>query len=136
MKAKERTGVRNILATAAFAAVVCAALFGCQPGADAAQNPKDYFKPDISYVDGTNTFTGPARGCAAGGWTVFKPEGLPKWKGVKAYNSSLWELSRFSGGRVQGKSDVPTNFVGGADIPLTDAMKTDVRRRSRCSCAR
>ena len=55
-------------------------------------------------------------------------EGLPKWKGAKAYNSSLWELSKFSGGRVQGKHSVPTNRVGGADIPLTDAMKSDVRR--------
>ena len=97
-------------------------------GAQGAIDAKDYFKPDIQYVDGTNTFNGPARGYAAGGWTTFKPEGLPKWKGAKAYNSSLWELSRFSGGRVQGKNSVPTNRVGGADIPLTDAMKADVRR--------
>jgi len=82
----------------------------------------------VSYEDGAETFTGPARGYAPGGWTVFKPEGLPKWHGAKAYNSSLWELSRFSGGRVQGKHPVPTNRVGGADIPLTDAMKADVRR--------
>ena len=116
------------IAIVVLSAAVCAAQLGCQSQADAAQNPKDYFRPDIPYVDGTNTFTGPARGYAPGGWTVFKPEGLPKWKGAKAYNSSLWELSRFSGGRVQGKHSVPTNRVGGADIPLTDAMKADVRR--------
>ena len=120
--------IKRTAAFAAVAAAVCAVQFGCQSQADAAPNPKDYFKPDIQYADGTNTFTGPARGYAAGGWTVFKPEGLPKWKGVKSYNSSLWELSKFSGGRVQGKNNVPTNFVGKADIPLTDAMKADVRR--------
>lgn len=99
---------------------------GCLSQAEVAA--KNCFKPDISYEDGKETFTGPARGYAPGGWNVFKPEGLPKWKGAKAYNSSLWELSRFSGGRVQGKHAVPTNRVGGADIPLTDAMKSDVRR--------
>jgi len=87
-----------------------------------------YAKPAVKYVDGTETFAGPARGYAPGGWKVFQPEGLPKWRGAKAYNSSLWELSRFSGGRAQGKNAVPTNRVGGADIPLTDAMKSDVRR--------
>ena len=87
-----------------------------------------HVRPDIKYVDGADTFAGPARGYAPGGWKVFKPEGLPKWRGAKSYNSSLWELSRFSGGRVQGKNAVPTNRVGGADIPLTDAMKADVRR--------
>ena len=122
------TYIKRALAFAAMAAAIFAAQFGCQSQADAAPNPKDYFKPDIQYVDGTNTFNGPARGYAAGGWTVFKPEGLPKWKGAKAYNSSLWELSKFSGGRVQGKHSVPTNRVGGADIPLTDVMKADVRR--------
>ena len=122
------TDIKRTAAFAAVAAAFCAAQFGCQSQADAAPNPKDYFKPDIQYVDGTNTFNGPARGYAAGGWTVFKPEGLPKWKGAKAYNSSLWELSKFSGGRVQGKHSVPTNRVGGADILLTDAMKADVRR--------
>ena len=122
------TYIKRTAAFAAVAVAICASQFGCQSQADAAPNPKDYFKPDIQYVDGTNTFTGPARGYAAGGWTVFKPEGLPKWKGVKSYNSSLWELSKFSGGRVQGKNKVPTNFVGKADIPLTDAMKADVRR--------
>lgn len=122
------TDIKRTAAFAAVAAAFCAAQFGCQSQADAAPNPKDYFKPDIQYVDGTETFNGPARGYAAGGWTVFKPEGLPKWKGAKAYNSSLWELSKFSGGRVQGKHSVPTNRVGGADIPLTDAMKSDVRR--------
>ena len=116
------------IAIAVLSAAACAAQLGCQFQADAAQNPKDYFRPQISYVDGTNTFTGPARGYAPGGWTVFKPEGLPNWKGAKAFNSSLWELSRFSGGRVQGKHSVPTNRVGGADIALTDAMKADVRR--------
>ena len=116
------------LIAAALLSVACASQVGCQSQADAAPNPKDYFKPDIQYVDGTDTFTGPARGYAAGGWTVFKPEGLPKWKGARAYNSSLWELSKFSGGRVQGKHSVPTNRVGGADIPLTDVMKADVRR--------
>ena len=95
-------------------ASVCAAQFGCQSQTDAAQNPKDYFKPDIPYVDGTNTFTGPARGYAPGGWTVFMPEGLPKWHGAGGYHSSLWEISRFSGGRAAGDDpcDVPGPAVG------------------------
>ena len=59
--------IKRTAAFAAVAAAVCAVQFGCQSQADAAPNPKDYFKPDIQYVDGTNTFTGPARGYAAGG---------------------------------------------------------------------
>ena len=87
-----------------------------------------FAKPDISYEDGCETFAGPARGYAPGGWTVFKPEGLPKWRGAKAYNSSLWELSRFSGGREQGGKRPGAERVGAGDAPLTDAMKADVRR--------
>jgi len=128
METMKTSNLKRAAAAVAAAAAVCAFQFGCQPQADAAQNPRDYFKPDIQYVDGTNTFTGPARGYAPGGWTVFMQEGLPKWKGAKSYNSSLWELSKFSGGRVQGKNAVPTNRVGGADVPLTDEMKADVRR--------
>lgn len=85
-------------------------------------------RQDIPYEDGLETFHGPARGYAPGGWTVFRPEGLPKWHGAKAFNSSLWELSRFSGGRLQGKKRPPEKRVGKADVPLTDAMKADVRR--------
>lgn len=97
-------------------------------GAQGAIDAKDYFKPDIQYVDGAETFAGPARGYAAGGWTTFKPEGLPNWRGGPGFHSSLWELSRFSGGREQGGKRPPPERVGGADIPLTDAMKADVRR--------
>ena len=86
------------------------------------------FKPLISYVDGCEEFRGPARGYAPGGWVVFQPEGLPKWHGAKACNTTLWELSRFSGGREQKKKRPPEKRVGKADIPLTDAMKADVRR--------
>ena len=86
------------------------------------------FKPPISYVDGCEEFRGPARGYAPGGWVVFQPEGLPKWHGAKACNTTLWELSRFSGGREQKKKRPPEKRVGKADIPLTDAMKADVRR--------
>ena len=109
-------------------ALLIAAVFVAAGVLNGEQSHVGDFRPDIKYVDGTDTFSGPARGYAAGGWTIFKPEGLPKWHGAKAYNSSLWELSKFSGGRVQGKNAVPTNRVGGADIPLTDAMKSDVRR--------
>ena len=89
-----------------------------------------YVKPDISYRDGLETITtNPARGHAGGGWVTFKPEGLPKWHGGGGYHSSLWELSRFSGGREQnGKRPHPAERVGAADIPLTEAMKADVRR--------
>ena len=48
-----------------------AAVLGC-----GAVNSEDCEKPDVSYVDGAETFSNPARGYAAGGWTVFKPEGL------------------------------------------------------------
>ena len=122
------TDIKRTAAFAAVAAAFCAAQFGCQSQADAAPNPKDYFKPDIQYVDGAETFAGPARGYAAGGWTTFKPEGLPNWRGGPGFHSSLWELSRFSGGREQGGKRPPPERVGGADIPLTDAMKSDVRR--------
>ena len=122
------TYIKRALAFAAMAAAIFAAQFGCQSQADAAPNPKDYFKPDIQYVDGAETFAGPARGYAAGGWTTFKPEGLPNWRGGPGFHSSLWELSRFSGGREQGGKRPPPERVGGADIPLTDAMKSDVRR--------
>ena len=107
---------------------MCAAVFALAAGAQGAIDAKDYFKPDIQYVDGAETFAGPARGYAAGGWTTFKPEGLPNWRGGPGFHSSLWELSRFSGGREQGGKRPPPERVGGADIPLTDAMKSDVRR--------
>ena len=113
--------MKRTIGTAGVLLTACATLTG-------APDPKDYFKPEISYSDGAETFAGPARGWAAGGWTVFKPEGLPDWHGAKAYNSSLWELSRFSGGREQGGKRPPPERVGDADIPLTAAMKADVRR--------
>ena len=97
-------------------------------GAWGAIDARDYFKPDIQYADGAETFAGLARGYAAGGWTTFRPEGLPNWRGGPGFHSSLWELSRFSGGREQGGKRPPPERVGGADIPLTDAMKSDVRR--------
>ena len=111
-----------------MARVLCAAVFALAAGAQGAIDAKDYFKPDIQYVDGAETFAGPARGYAAGGWTTFKPEGLPNWRGGPGVHSSLWGLSRFSGGREQGGKRPPPERVGGADIPLTDAMKSDVRR--------
>ncbi|MBQ3343048.1 MAG: DUF4874 domain-containing protein [Kiritimatiellae bacterium] len=113
--------MKRTIGTAGVLLTACATLTG-------APDPKDYFKPEISYSDGAETFAGPARGWAAGGWTVFKPEGLPDWHGAKAYNSSLWELSRFSGGREQGGKRPPPERVDDADIPLTAAMKADVRR--------
>ena len=104
-------------------AAAMAAISTCTAGAD-----DESVRPDIPYVDSAESFAGPARGYAPGGWKVFLPEGLPKWHGAKSFNSSLWELSRFSGGRLQGKHRPPEKRVGKADIPLTDAMKSDVRR--------
>lgn len=87
------------------------------------------FRPDISYVDGVETIlSNPARGPAPGGWTIFKPEGLPNWHGQGGFRSSLWELSRFSAGRGQGNGRPPATRVGGADIPISKEMKADVRR--------
>ena len=111
--------------TMVISAVVAATTLGAVAGG---LDPKDYFKPDISYRDGTETFEGPARGYATGGWTTFKPEGLPKWSAQPGCHSSLWELSRFSGGREQDGGRPSPERVGEADIPLTDAMKADVRR--------
>ena len=89
----------------------------------------DYVRPDIAYVDGCETIVeNPGRGLAPGGWVTFKPEGLPNWHGQGGYHSSLWELSRFSGGREQGGKRPTPERVGGKDIPLTDAMKNDVER--------
>lgn len=88
-----------------------------------------YVKPEISFEDGTETIIeNPARGLASGGWVEFKPEGLPKWRGQGGFHSSLWELSRFSGGREEkGKRPNPER-VGGKDIPISEAMKADARR--------
>lgn len=94
--------------------------------ADAAK--VDYFKPSLSYIDSAATFDNPARGPAGGGWVTFKPEGLPNWKGQDGFHSSLWELSRFSGGREQNGKRPPEARVGGKDIPLTEEMAADVRR--------
>ena len=87
-----------------------------------------HFRPSVTYVDGVETFEGPARGIAAGGWTLFDPEGRPDWHGTDSYHSSLWDLSRFSGGRVQNGKTPRADRVGVADIPLTGAMLSDVRR--------
>jgi hypothetical protein len=124
------------IAITVLSAAVCVAQFGCQSQADAAPNPKDFFKPDIQYVDGAETFAGPARGYAAGGWTTFKPEGLPNWRGGPGFHSSLWELSRFSGGREQGGKRPPPERVGGADIPLTDAVESRLQGRLVRQCGR
>ncbi len=91
-------------------------------------DPEAFFRPDVAYIDGGETFAGPARGYANGGWTTFNPDGLPDWHGREGFHSSLWELSRFSGGREQGGRRPKSERVGDADIPLTDAMKADVRR--------
>jgi hypothetical protein len=69
------------------------------------------------------SFGNPARGNAGGGWVTFQPDGLPNWRGVRSYASSLWELSRFSGGREQGGKRPPDARVGGEDIPISEAMK-------------
>lgn len=83
---------------------------------------------DVRLTDGAETFENPACGVAGGGWVVFKPEGLPRWRGEGGFRSSLWELSRFSGGREQRGRRPPDERVGGADIPITAAMAGDVRR--------
>lgn len=107
--------------------LVCAALFAAVASASPAK-PSGYVRPDISFADGAETFDNPARGPAGGGWVTFKPEGLPNWKGNGGFHSSLWELSRFSGGREQNGKRPPEARVGGKDIPLTEAMLADVRR--------
>ena len=107
---------------------LCAAAAAAAAVQAAAKNGQQHIRPQICYEDGCETFAGPARGYAPGGWTTFKPEGLPRWHGAKGYASSLWELSRFSGGREQGGRRPDPERVGAADIPLTDAMKNDVRR--------
>jgi len=87
-------------------------------------------KGDILYTDAAETIEGnPGRGTARGHWTIFQPEGLPDWHGESGFHSSLWELSRFSGGhRHNGKTPPPAERVGEADMPLTEAMKADVAR--------
>lgn len=89
----------------------------------------DYFRPEMSYADGLETIAeNPARGLAPGGWVTFRPEGLPNWRGQGGFRSSLWELSRFSGGREQDGRRPSVERTGDADIPLTAAMKADVAR--------
>lgn len=100
----------------------------CLQAASAAPQKNDFLRPSISFSDGAETFAGPARGNAGGGWVTFKPEGLPKWRGSAGYRSSLWELSRFSGGREQNGKRPKPERVGGADVPISDAMLADARR--------
>lgn len=82
----------------------------------------------IPFTDGLESFDNPGCGVAEGGWVTFRPEGLPEWRGKGGFRSSLWELSRFSGGREQKGRRPPAERVGGADIPITAAMAGDVRR--------
>ncbi len=82
----------------------------------------------VSLRDGLETFDNPARGYATGRWVVFMPEGLPKWHGAGGYHSSLWELSRFSGGREQNGRRPDPKYVGGKDRPISGEMLADVRR--------
>ena len=102
-------------------AAFCAGAFLCGTGAEV--------KPAFACTDGKETITeNPARGMAGGGWTIFKPEGLPKWHGHSGFHSSLWELSLFSGGREQNGKRPDPKRVGTADIPLTAQMKADAGR--------
>lgn len=122
MKTKSRSSHasgRKLGIVAIFAVVVCGALYASK---------SDFIKPEISYTDGAESFGNPARGNAGGGWVTFQPGGLPNWRGVRSYASSLWELSRFSAGREQGGKRPPDARVGGEDIPISDAMKADVKR--------
>lgn len=105
-----------------FALIICLSTLPASAATEA------YAKPDIPYVDGAESFANPATGSAGGGWTTFKPEGLPNWHGGEGFHSSLWELSRFSGGREQNGKRPPDARVGGKDIPLTVEMTADVRR--------
>lgn len=108
--------------------VALAALAVCLTTFSVGAAKVDYIKPSLSYIDSAETFANPARGPAGGGWVTFRPEGLPNWCGQGGFHSSLWELSRFSGGREQGGKRPPDGRVGGKDIPLTEAMTADVRR--------
>ncbi len=47
------TDIKRTAAFAAVAAAFCAAQFGCQSQADAAPNPKDYFKPELGSISGS-----------------------------------------------------------------------------------
>ena len=92
-------------------------------------DPGAFVRQDVSCLDGCESLPeNPARGPAPGGWTVFKPEGLPKWHGQGGFRSSLWELSRFSGGREQNGKRPLAERVGGKDVPISEPMKADVRR--------
>lgn len=87
------------------------------------------FAPSVDPVDGCETLAGnPARGSAPGGWVTFNAEGPPNWHGQGGFHSSLWELSRFSGGHEEQGVRPDPKRVGGRDIPITDEMKKDVRR--------
>lgn len=112
-------GLKKRLGAAFSAAALAGAVFAGSSG---------FVKPEISYADSVESFGNPARGNAGGGWVTFQPGGLPNWRGVRSYASSLWELSRFSGGREQGGKRPPDARVGGEDIPISEAMKADVKR--------
>ena len=53
---------------------LCAAATAAAAVQAAAKNEPQHVRPQICYEDGCETFAGPARGYAPGGWTTFKPE--------------------------------------------------------------
>lgn len=107
-----------------FTLIALTFLFGCTGGI------RLKHMQEINYSDGIESFDiNPARGEASRGpWVVFQPEGLPDWHGETGFHSTLWELSRFSGGRMQNGQCPSPECVGEADIPLTETMTDDVRR--------
>ncbi len=72
--------------------------------------------------DGAESFRNPECGLFGARWIRLKQEGN---KPVESFDKHpnfcfMWELSRFSAGNKYRDKEIPTNRVGGVDLPLSD----------------
>jgi len=85
----------------------------------------------VSFADGAELFDNPGCGYAGGGWANLTPDMSTAGQNLcsdRANCTKLWSMHKFAKGYVYGDTYTVqtnhyahiTNFVGGADIPLTE----------------
>ncbi len=79
-------------------------------------------EPGFVPRDGAESFVNPGAGRFGARWIVLKKEGNKPVVGFDNHRNFtiLWELADFSAGNKYRDKAIPTNRVGGADIPLTE----------------
>ncbi len=93
-------------------------LFSCAFCSQAVFAAADVFSPR----DGAESFRNPDCGPFGARWIRLKQDGN---KPVESFDRHMnfcfmWELSRFSAGNKYRDKEIPTNRVGGVDLPLSD----------------